>query len=105
AVRATDDPDYEEEHDPDEDVPFHLPKASADEDVQPTMNPRHNPSAMPTMPQFREPGTDDPKVTLVGTGGLDPNPDMNPQPPRVDSSYSANTVMNIPKAPPQAQMT
>lgn len=105
AVRATDDPNYEEEYDPDEDVPFHLPKASADDDVQPTMNPRHNPNAMPTMPHFREPGTDDPKVTLVGTGGLDPNPDMNPPQQKPDSSYSANTVMNIPKAPPQAPMT
>ncbi len=105
AVRATDDPNYEGDYDPDEDVPFHLPKASADDDVQPTMNPRHNPNAMPTMPHFREPGTDDPKVTLVGTGGLDPNPDMNPPQQKPDSSYSANTVMNIPKAPPQAPMT
>lgn len=105
AVRATDDPNYEAEYDPDEDVPFHLPKSSADDNVQPTVNPRHNPSAMPTMPHFREPGTDDPKVTLVGTGGLDPNPDMNPPQPRPDPSYSANTVMNMPKAPQQPQMT
>lgn len=109
AVRATDDPDYDadSDYDPDEDVPFRLPKSSANDDIEPTMNPRHNPNAMPTMPHFREPGTVDPKVTLVGTGGLDPNPDMMPPVKQSDASHSANTVMNMPKAPqdPIAQPT
>ncbi|MGB7339940.1 MAG: transglycosylase domain-containing protein [Phototrophicaceae bacterium] len=106
AVRATDDPNYEDQvYDPDEDVPFKLPKLSNDEAVQPTVNPRHNPNAMPTMPHFREPGMVDPKITLAGTGGLDPNPDM--MSPVPDPSHGQQTVMNMPKAPQQApaQMT
>src|SRR5688572_7285345 len=70
-IRATDDPNYN----PDEDVPFNLPKVSEDEPGQATIDPRHNPNAMKTMPHFREPGTPDPKETLLGSGGLDPNPD------------------------------
>ena len=103
AIRATDDPDYEDEYDPEEDVPFKLPKVSSDDNIQPTVNPRHNPNSMKTMPHFREPGSEDPKLTLPGTGGLDPNPDMMPRVP--DMSHSQQTVMNMPKAsqqePPQ----
>ncbi len=108
AIRATDDPNYvEDEYDPEEDVPFKLPKTSSNDDIQPTMNPRHDPNSMKTMPHFREPGTDDPKVTLPGTGGLDPNPDMMPHVPYVDPAHSQQTVMNMPKAPQQQppQMT
>jgi len=103
AIRATDDPDYVEadEYDPDKDVPFDLPKVNSSDDVQPTVNPRHNPNAMPTMPHFFEPGVEDPKITLPGTGGLDPNPDMMPPVPHVDPSHSQQTVMNLPKAPQQ----
>jgi penicillin-binding protein 1C len=90
-IRATDNPNYN----PDEDVPFNLPKVSEDEPGQATIDPRHNPNAMKTMPHFREPGTPDPKETLLGSGGLDPNPDMqafnNP-------ANSAQTVMNLPRA-------
>lgn len=106
AVRATDDPNYEvDKYDPDKDVPFNLPKINDDADIQPTYDKRHSPNAMPTMPHFREPGVADPKVTLAGTGGLDPNPDMLP---KVDMSHSENTVVNLPKAaqqaPPQASV-
>ncbi|MFQ3648310.1 MAG: transglycosylase domain-containing protein [Anaerolineae bacterium] len=57
----------------DTDVPFHLPHADADEH---TLDRRHAMHQMPTMPVFREPGKSDPRRTLVGSGGLDPNPDM-----------------------------
>ncbi|MGJ3240682.1 MAG: transglycosylase domain-containing protein [Anaerolineae bacterium] len=86
ALRATDDPDYDD----DDDVPFKLPKVSdAPQDH----------SAL-TMPHFREPGTVDPKITLPGTGGLDPNPDMVPPPPR-DPSHAQQTVVNLQKASPE----
>lgn len=99
AIRATDDPNYQDDYDPEEDVPFKLPKTSSNDDILPTVDPSHNPNAMKTMPHFREPGTEDPKITLPGTGGLDPNPDM--MPPVPDSSHSQQTVMNMPKAPKQ----
>lgn len=105
AIRATDDPNYEDDYDPEEDVPFKLPKTSSADDIQSETNPRPNPNNMKTMPHFREPGTVDPKITLPGTGGLDPNPDMMPYVP--DPSHSQQTVMNMPKAAQQspAQMT
>ncbi|NDJ61877.1 MAG: hypothetical protein GYB67_12175 [Chloroflexi bacterium] len=38
--------------------------------------PARDPQKIPTMPIPREPGTPDPKQTLPGSGGLDPNPDF-----------------------------
>jgi membrane peptidoglycan carboxypeptidase len=80
-----------------EDVPFHLPKADS-AGSGPTVDNRNNPNKMVTMPHFKEPGVPDPAQTLPGTGGLDPNPDMLPL-PFADGTYSAKTVMNLPKAP------
>ncbi|MBZ0299124.1 MAG: hypothetical protein K8J31_05255, partial [Anaerolineae bacterium] len=88
--------DYDDERaqqrDRDEDVPFHLPLLHEDDedddtdDLPPMLKPqprkeeiwdpqrdRHN---MPTMPIPREPGSPDPKQTLAGSGGMDPNPDF-----------------------------
>jgi penicillin-binding protein 1C len=95
AIRATDDPRSDENYDPEEDIPFHLPKMNDSDADQPTFNPRHDPHGMQTMPHFREPGVPDPRETLPGTGGLDPNPDMQPF---VDVSHSERTVMNLPRA-------
>jgi penicillin-binding protein 1C len=72
----------------DDDVPFRLPFSDDLEATQkePTMSDRplwdaKNPADarnMPTMPIPREPGAPDPKATLPGSGGLDPNPDFAP---------------------------
>jgi len=59
----------------DEDVPFDLPDAS-DVPIAKTPPPINNDL---TVPVFREPGVTDPRQTLPGTGGLDPNPDMMPK--------------------------
>ncbi|MEL7433597.1 MAG: transglycosylase domain-containing protein, partial [Chloroflexota bacterium] len=92
-MRATDDPNY----DPDDDVPFRLPKIDNVGDFEPTVDQRVKPNAMPTMPHFFEPGMEDPKITLAGTGGLDPNPDM--MPPVPDQPRQAeNTVVNMRRA-------
>jgi penicillin-binding protein 1C len=81
----------------DDDVPFHLPMSEnlpeeeplpdKDDDTEelwgggkPPQSVSHN---MPTMPIPREPGVPDPKQTLPGSGGLDPNPDFE-QPSRPD---------------------
>jgi penicillin-binding protein 1C len=72
--RNQDDTD-ELDFDPDEDVPFKLPKL-APTDSNPTIDQRRNEHRMVTMPVFKEPGVPDPKETLLGSGGLDPNPDM-----------------------------
>jgi hypothetical protein len=85
--------------DNEEDVPFHLPKADSG-GSGPTSDNRNNPNKMLTMPHFHEPGVPDAAKTLPGTGGLDPNPDMLP---RTDSSNSAKTVMNLPKAPAESK--
>lgn len=102
AIRATDDPRFDEDYDPDEDVPFHLPKMDNSDAEQATHHPRHDSNAMQTMPHFREPGVPDPKETLVGTGGLDPNPDMQQF---IDSAHSERTVMNMPKISAPEQQT
>lgn len=60
----------------DTDVPFDLPLA---EELPQAVDRRNDPHLMVTMPIFREPNTPDPKITLPGTGGLDPNPDMPAQ--------------------------
>lgn len=72
----------------DDDIPFHLPMS---EDTPPDpkrleVKPNksnlwdaNNPADarnMPTMPIPREPGQADPKKTLPGSGGMDPNPDF-----------------------------
>ncbi len=59
--------------------------------------PRRRPHDLPTMPIPRAPGAaEDPRQTLPGTGGLDPNPDLaahrGPQP----------TLVNVPAVRPQA---
>lgn len=75
----------ERKYNPDEDIPFKLPRAdeiSEEEAARKSdapvwdaynQNDRQN---MPTMPIPREPGVPDPKKTLPGSGGLDPNPDF-----------------------------
>jgi penicillin-binding protein 1C len=96
----------------DDDVPFHLPmidevNGEDDTDDLPAPLLKHQPRPedlwdkkrdahhMPTMPIPREPGSADPKKTLQGSGGLDPNPDFRtaPRPP-------AQTVVNRPPAQP-----
>lgn len=69
----------------DDDVPFKLPLA----DDSAPIDKRNDPHLMVTMPVFKEPGVPDPKQTLTGSGGLDPNPDM----PAYDSE---RTVANMP---------
>jgi penicillin-binding protein 1C len=67
----------------DVDVPFDLPKA---DDV--LSDKRNDPHKMVTMPIFKEPGVTDPRITLPGSGGLDPSP---------DAPYSdERTVANMP---------
>jgi len=62
---------------PDDDVPFHLPKDG--EEAAPKPEPRKRDAQnMPTMPIPREPGSTDYKKTLPGSGGFDPNPDFDP---------------------------
>lgn len=79
-------PEYPADEPPhDDDIPFKLPRL---EDDSPEHEPTDRMSAterdddrpynLPTMPIPREPGVPDPKQTLVGSGGLDPNPDMEP---------------------------
>ncbi|MEO8611987.1 MAG: transglycosylase domain-containing protein [Chloroflexota bacterium] len=72
----------------DNDIPFKLPMsedmaddvAADDKDHTDVWDPAHPVDArnMPTMPIPREPGVPDPKKTLAGSGGLDPNPDFLP---------------------------
>src|SRR5262249_25031401 len=80
-------PDDNESNAEDSDVPFHLPKSDEleeEEANQREVKPKNiwdsaNPvyaRNMPTMPIPREPGVPDPKQTLPGSGGLDPNPDF-----------------------------
>lgn len=73
----------------DTDVPFNLP--NADDMPEVTIDSRHDPHKMATMPLFREPGQTDPRRTLVGSGGLDPNPDMT-----MPNDRSEQTVANMP---------
>lgn len=94
-IRASDDPRLHDDYDPDVDVPFDLPKMNNPDVDEYTYDKRNDPHAMRTMPHFREPGVPNPNETLVGTGGLDPNPDMQPY---VDPSHSERTVMNLPRA-------
>ncbi len=123
-----DDPEPETYYE-DEDIPFRLPVNNDDTpdegilpvepdetelwDVENTSD-RHN---MPTMPIPREPGVPDPKLTLPGSGGLDPNPDFLPfdpvSGPQKDTAHTAqhvpvrleNTVQTTPQsaAPQQFQ--
>src|SRR6266508_2876734 len=83
----------------DDDIPFHLPLSSELDDdslaVEPDdtdlWDPSHPQDArnMPTMPIPREPGVPDPKKTLPGSGGLDPNPDFLPfDPPHSKAEYT-----------------
>jgi penicillin-binding protein 1C len=100
--RAPDDPDPESESH-DDDVPFHLPiNDDSPEDGLPVepddtdlWDPAHPQDArnMPTMPIPREPGVPDPKVTLPGSGGLDPNPDFLPFDPQ-PSKKADHTVQH-----------
>ncbi|MBL8117260.1 MAG: transglycosylase domain-containing protein [Anaerolineae bacterium] len=70
----------------DDDIPFHLPWSDELEETQKDAgvsekkiwDASHPADArnMPTMPIPREPGVPDPRQTLPGSGGLDPNPDF-----------------------------
>lgn len=69
----------------DDDLPFRLPRSDESEPTETDMpSSEHvwnaeNPvdaRNMPTMPIPREPGVPDPKKTLPGSGGMDPNPDF-----------------------------
>lgn len=91
-VDLLDDENYGDE----DDVPFHLPGVDEVGD-SPTLDARNDPHRMLTMPVFREPGVDDPRQTLAGTGGLDPNPDMQQ---REGKPASDKTVQNL-RAVPQ----
>ncbi len=98
-LRATDDPGWQEpELEDDEDVPFKLPKVGEGDNEQTF---RRDLSDL-TMPHFREPGVTDPKQTLPGTGGLDPNPEMQP-PDEPQSSHSQPTLRNMPRVPDSPQ--
>jgi penicillin-binding protein 1C len=130
--------------DDDNDIPFKLP-FSEDAEEQPLdeekddtdiWDPANAMDArnMPTMPIPREPGVPDPKKTLAGSGGLDPNPDFLPFDPspskrndytvqhqavRLDQTAPHPAVQpqhqqyqrpqqaaaNMPPAPPQGQST
>ncbi len=81
-------PEYHDDEGNPDDVPFKLPLAEdyvPDEDETadwPAVD-ENDPAGplpidprQPTRPIFREPGQPDPKATLPGSGGLDPNPDM-----------------------------
>lgn len=110
----------------DDDVPFHLPMVGeeADDDdetddmpaVQVKPQPRtdeiwdkqRDRHHMPTMPIPREPGTPDPKRTLAGTGGMDPNPDFgrhnqNTAPHQASQSTMVNMRPTAPPPPRQYQ--
>jgi len=64
-----------EEYDDEHDVPFHLPKIG-ESDAESTVQHGNQGHNLLTMPHFREPGVPDPCETLSGSGGRDPNPDM-----------------------------
>ena len=81
-----------------EDVPL-------DDDETPLENrraaappPRRDPHDLPTMPIPREPGAADPRQTLPGTGGLDPNPDFE----NTARRESQPTLASMPAVRPQA---
>ncbi len=71
----------------DSDDIFNLPHVDT---LQPTYQARLDEHQQATMPVFREPNAPDPRATLVGSGGLDPNPDM---------AHGARTVANQPVVP------
>jgi penicillin-binding protein 1C len=91
-----------------DDVPFKLPRAEdlAEEEEARKSDPplwdasnHRDKQNMPTMPIPREPGVADPKKTLPGSGGLDPNPDF-------DNSFEAgHTVQHQPPVQRQPQPT
>ena len=91
--------------DDDHDIPFKLPLSEdapeqlVDDDkgatdVWDAANPV-DARNMPTMPIPREPGVPDPKKTLPGSGGLDPNPDFLPFDPS-PSKRADHTVQHEP---------
>lgn len=117
------DTEFDNEKPDDDDVPFHLPM---NDDEMPEEKPLDvkpdkahiwdaaNPADarnMPTMPIPREPGVPDPKLTLPGSGGLDPNPDFvvseNTQPTSTEHTAQhkavqiGHTVPHMPAVPQQ----
>ena len=78
----------------DDDVPFDLPRMD-DGDSAHTADLRDERHGALTMPHFREPGVPDPKATLPGTGGLDPNPEMQQAQQRENPSFSQDTLQRI----------
>ncbi len=111
------DDEVPDEQSQDDDVPFHLPFSDETDatqhdipaDAKPLWNADNPEDArnMPTMPVMREPGVPDPKKTLQGSGGLDPNPDFNTRPTSKDAG---NTMQHkavrldqtMPHEPPPA---
>ncbi len=91
----------ESEHSDDDDVPFHLPLSEdaqdeeterTDEDIWDSSHPA-DARNMPTMPIPFDPESPDPKMTLPGSGGLDPNPDfVNPEPPKPEYTVRHEAV-------------
>lgn len=80
-VRRTE-PRPVEEGDTDQDVPFKLPKA---------------PDVPPKTPTPKRPVHQPDAQTLMGTGGLDPNPDTTSKPPK---RSSAPATVQVPRVPP-----
>ncbi len=90
----------------DDDVPFHLPPVEDNSDSElesteqteiPAWKP-HEAHNMPTMPIPREPGSPDPKKTLPGTEGMDPNPDF--EPPSQATVVNMRPVQSVSQTPP-----
>lgn len=96
--RSDDDTDELDFDIDDDDVPFKLPRL-AQSSSQPTRDMRRDEHGMITMPVFKEPGVPDPRQTLPGSGGLDPNPDMA----RYQSPPAQPTMRSMP--PVRAQQT
>ncbi len=77
----------------DDETPLEIPPVV----VRPRPSQR-DPHDLPTMPIPREPGAPDPRQTLPGTGGLDPNPDFS-APRRNDQATAARLPAVRPPAP------
>ena len=103
--------DPESESSDDDDIPFRLPMngdleddspqdEGDDTDIWDPSNPQ-DARNMPTMPIPREPGVPDPKITLPGSGGLDPNPDFLP----FDDQSSSSADYTVQHEPVQIDQT
>lgn len=88
----------------DDDVPFRLPHVD-DFAAQPTLDARDDQHQMVTMPVFREPGVPDPKATLPGSGGLDPNPDFVVHEDPASARTVRHPAVRLTESPPPPQAT